>query len=670
MRVNVSAQQGAAPAGKFLVLVDEGAFVQDLAAKVRGALAKRGIVGDLVRLDNAYSAHLPEEEPVGDVLRDGEEVVAVLQHPDARARKQAAARDKGDLDALLGVQDDSEDEPYEPVPGPATTFEEDLKQDADDEDAPPIGGFRFANKGPGDWQVTDLTPKFREFVATRFKEVHASAAEPGNTFITVTMRPCAPECARPVHYSIARIDVIEFERLCGRKIQEIRSRIDFFNRCSEALRSLQDNGAAPEDYAPNMLPYVFRADSEFGSLLREADGEQFGQAEGNRPVIILDTSGPPGEALERRTLYTREAMKRMIYSFLVTKSKFNFIKFTPQGQAWRFDCEMAAPAAQRLREAEEFLDALRPVRPTGPRGGGPDLLDAMRHALSYESDSVYLVTSGLSKWVDPERFVSEVRARNLRNVPIHVIGVDVHDMKAELDLRRLAEESQGTFRQKRFDGPPSFSAVEQRRPPLPTPDGERMTIGGQVEVLDIMLGEEEAQSKSWLEEQRCANQLLLVTATQQAVPDPWQARQAALRRAEALAGQAQRPRLQQLLEAKHGAAHQSVPGDAHPVKSAAAALASGLVPDSSHAALRRGGPGPRAASVPRPGAHGAEIRRPSVANPWDRPYLNPVTGVVRVSQLKQATEAAAKGMPTPFPIGSRGAAMARPRSARRGAERR
>merc|ERR1719188_1389913 len=108
MRVNVEACTGEASVGKFLVCVDEGAFVQDLAAKVRGALAKSGVRGVLLRLDNAQHAHLPEEEPVGDVLRDGEEVVAVLTHPDIKTVKQVRAEEDGKLEALLGLKQDDE----------------------------------------------------------------------------------------------------------------------------------------------------------------------------------------------------------------------------------------------------------------------------------------------------------------------------------------------------------------------------------------------------------------------------------------------------------------------------------------------------------------------------------------------------------------------------------
>eukprot|EP00445_Apocalathium_hangoei_P042274 CAMPEP_0203971460 /NCGR_PEP_ID=MMETSP0359-20131031/98486_1 /ASSEMBLY_ACC=CAM_ASM_000338 /TAXON_ID=268821 /ORGANISM="Scrippsiella Hangoei, Strain SHTV-5" /LENGTH=744 /DNA_ID=CAMNT_0050909437 /DNA_START=57 /DNA_END=2288 /DNA_ORIENTATION=- len=669
VRVNVSAlAAGDALVGKFLICVDEGSFVQDLIAKVRKALVRAGVQMQLVRLDNMQRAHLPEEEPVGDVLRDGEDIIAVMSD----ARKDDSQVDDlnvGCLDDLLApskASEHDEGEPWEPVPGPSTRFEEDSQLEAEEEAAeaendaqgpayhfpPSTAHLKFPNKGPGDWEVQDISPKLREFIATRFKEVHGQVAEPGSSFVTVEMRPHEPENALPVRYSVARIDIIEFERLCGRKVQETRSRADFFNRCMEALQSLLHNGATPEDQASNMLPYRYRRDDEVDGLLREADGNSFGQVEGCRPIIILDTSGAAGEALQ----FIRPALKRMLYSFLVAKGKFNFIKFSNQGQPYAFDAEMAAPSQQRLREAEEWLDSLRPVRSAAATGGGPDLLEAIRLAVSARDvDVVYVLTPGLSRRSDAERFQAEVRARNLRNLPIHIIGIDC-ESKAELDLRRLASASQGSFRLKRFDGPMAFPSAEPRRPAPQQASREKLSIGGQVNILDIMLEEEDGQSRRWLEEQKCANQLLLATATQQPVPDSRQARLSALRMAENIA---QRPRLQDLVEGS------SAPFAGSGSLAAAAALAGG---GSGTAALAtvaacasslaeaslcggRGGPGPRShrprATSQQRCAGEADIRRPSVANPWDRPYLHAATGVVRVSELKKAVDAAKEDKPGP-----------------------
>lgn len=738
MRLNVSALAGARPDAKFLICVGEGEFVQDLAVKVRRALAKIGVAGELLRLDNVHRALLPEEEPVGDVLRDGDEVIAVLRVPEPRAaadvlrlpEAQAApivedfiletsivpvqplacvdatqeeqgaeptnwrelaplqttldsselyaqqdaalapkvcwevqALEAGDLEALLAVEEDEEEEAWQPVPGPATAFEEDLRElaaadhraDRTMQVGQPRRGFRF-EKGPGDWEVADITPKLREFIATRFKEVRGSLAEPGNTFITVTMSPQQPETGPPVHYSMARVDVIEFERLSARKLQEAWSRVEYFIRSREALEALLERGAAPEDYAPNMLPYRFRAGDEFDGLLKEANSLSFGQVEGNHPIIILDTSGAAGEVVP----VLRAALKRMLYSFLVTKSKFNFLRFSPQGQAFAFDAEMVPPVAQRLREAEEWLDTLRPVRVAG---AGPALLEALRLALAArEVDVVYLLTAGLPKRQDAERMLAEVRVRNVRGVPIHTIGVNC-EVKSELELRRLAEDSKGSFRQWRLDTATAGTArVETRSAPLrPNREDARLTIGGQVDILDIMVKEEESQASEWLEEQRCANQLLLATATQQPVPDPVQARAAAIRTAGSLA---QRPRLQDLIEGMHGqplppVAAQALAGGAPGAAATAAAAAAARRRPASRCC--GGGSEPRmarhlrsASSRPRPGAEvGDAARRPFVANPWDRPHGEP-SNVVRVSQLKQRADDATQRGAAPSTTGVAG----------------
>eukprot|EP00438_Fugacium_kawagutii_P020347 Skav210239 [mRNA] locus=scaffold1929:1501:3056:+ [translate_table: standard] len=52
--------------------------VEDLASQIKSALAKAKVEGRLLRLTNTKQAQLPSEERVGDVLRDSEEVLAVL----------------------------------------------------------------------------------------------------------------------------------------------------------------------------------------------------------------------------------------------------------------------------------------------------------------------------------------------------------------------------------------------------------------------------------------------------------------------------------------------------------------------------------------------------------------------------------------------------------------
>mmetsp|Transcript_23329 Transcript_23329/g.59558 ORF Transcript_23329/g.59558 Transcript_23329/m.59558 type:complete len:628 (-) Transcript_23329:90-1973(-) len=603
IRLNVSVVDEEHPVGrKFLVLISQDAHVSELEDKIRSLLQKEGVPGRLLRLHNSFDAQLPSDEQVADVLHSGEEVtVVVTQIPEPTPPQEPAC-----VHDLLQFHEDAEQPPpveplalheMSPLQGPMESFEEEL---------------RFKPRDATDWQVGKLTPKLREFVSTRFKEVHGAEADPAQTFITMSMCPRersgANQAIHPVHFSIARIDVIEFERLCGRKIQEVRRRLDYFHRCRDTLISLLDRGAHDTEYAPNMLPYRYRGDEEFGTLLKEADQNTFGQLEGFRPVIVVDTSGAVGESLT----FISAALKRMLYSFVVAKSKFNMIKFSSQGRPVAFESQMVPPTAQKLREAEEFLDGMKPSR--GGRGG-LEFLEGVRQAMNfYEADMVYLLSAGLPRRADAETVLSEVRKNNLRGLPVNVIGVDC-DIKAELELRRLAEENQGSFRQKRFDG--GLCIAEQRRVPgaAGPHDDARLTIGGQLSILEIMVEEQDSQTADWLEEQQCANRLLLTTATQQAVPTAREARCATQPLIDCYQGRGPNPTMQELIEG--------------PPRSR------GMAPGRRGA----GQPAQRASSQPRLASGrmsqtASELRRPSMANPWDRP-----TGVVKVSSMTRPSTA-------------------------------
>jgi len=156
-----------------------------------------------------------------------------------------------------------------------------------------------------------------------------------------------------------------------------------------------------------------------------------------------------------------------------------------------------------------------------------------------------------------------------------------------------------------------------------------MTIGGQVDILDIMAHESEGQLGSWLEEQKCAHRLLLLTATQQPVPladdKPPPVPGASGRRAP--------PRLQELLEAAHGKAHHA--------GAIVGGLGSACRPSSARShALRRDAaqltlpppqdPRPRARAQARCNSAAGGLRQPSLVNPWDVPSF---AAPVRVSQL-------------------------------------
>lgn len=491
--------------------------------------------------------------------------------------------------------------PQKACPGPAEAFEDDFC-------APPPAakGLVAARRtGSGDWQVDGLTPKLREYISVRFKE--SSLSEAGNNFICVTMRPHARAGAAapsaPVNYSIARIDVIDFERLCGRNLEETRMRLDYLKRCRDTLNGMLQGGARECEYVPNTLPYSFQAGPEFKGLLNEAETATFGQVEGFRPVILIDASGALADSL----VYIRTALKRMMYSFMAAKSKFNLVKFTSGGRAEPWTAEMVPPTAQVLREAEDWLSSVKPLR------GSPNLMDGIRLALAYEDvDVVYVLTSGLPHRCDVEYTLKNLRSMNVRDLPIHVIGIDC-EPTAELHLRRLASENSGSFRSKRFDSVPSMmTTLNRTRSGVTDTEDSRMTIAGQLKILEVMTEESESQECDWLEEQKCANRLLFTTASQAPVPDVETSRIMTRRAASADVhrhkGSSQRT-LREMLQLGSGS-----PGE-----------------DIERTPTAKNGR--KLPSMPRPpvqakGLGDALAKRPSVANPWDRPG-----GTIRVSEV-------------------------------------
>eukprot|EP00930_Biecheleria_cincta_P000169 TRINITY_DN10035_c0_g1_i2.p1 TRINITY_DN10035_c0_g1~~TRINITY_DN10035_c0_g1_i2.p1 ORF type:complete len:708 (-),score=99.49 TRINITY_DN10035_c0_g1_i2:156-2279(-) len=664
LRLNVAALISEGQVGKLLVCIDEEASVDELSSKVSSALAKARIEGVLVRLLNSVKAHLPSEERVGDVLRDGEEVIAVLaQEPEDPAVRQQLASGLGNAISFTHAHRQLEPTPprlppvgmdngypteepdfggpavpstTEGLPGPSEMFEADLQT------ANSASRVAQEQRGPVaarslhcDWEVEKLTPKLREYVVARFREMHDTPAEPGRHYITISLRPrerpgsvVAPA---PVHYSIARVDVIEFERLCGRKTQETRTRLDYFQRCRGALLSLMDRGASRQDYAPNMLPYRYKQGEQLGGLLDEVDEGTFGQVEGFRPVLVIDTSGAVGEKL----VFVKAALKRMLYSFMVAKSKFNIIAFNSQGRAVAWENNLVPPVAQKLREAEDFIDSLQRSR------GGTDFMEAMRWVLTpSDADSVYLVTPGFHRRADVAYCLADIRSRNLQQLPINVIGVEC-ETKTEVDLRRLAEENRGSFRQKHFNARTSVSQSEQEmnstRLQVTRQSGdERLSIGGQIDILEVMITEQEIQTTDWLEEQKCANRILLSSASQHPVPDVDQARYAAGR---SVVNHLCRPQPPTMAEMLQGAGRRAGSARAHPSGRGATQPAqrsgslgkpsSGRAPSNLKTGFHhRDFPQKPQQAYPTSGSASGDLRRPAVANPWHQP-----SGVIKVSQL-------------------------------------
>jgi hypothetical protein len=629
LRLNVARFLDNQNVGGVLICVDEQSPITQLEQKVRTSLIKDRISGHLKYLSNQQGARLPSDEWAGDALRDQEEIIATLgpgSAEDEELRRRLSAAPPLPKTSPKPIMTTSHMMPdYVPgehprPPGPLECFERDGFASPNDLLclAPKDGKTAVE---ASDWNVEGLTPKLREYITSRFAEVHDMGAEPGQAFLSITMKPrdhhpLGPSLtSQPIRYHVARIDIIEFERLCCRKVREMRSQVDYFVRCRDALLDLNNRGVALDDYAANTLPFRYRVENTVDNLLAEAEDASFGQVEGSRPVILLDPSGACGDHL----LFVKEALKRTLYSFVVSKVRFNLIKCKAHG-AQSMDPMLVPPTAHKLRQAEDWLDSVRPIR------GSADLLEGLSQATaSPDVDAVYVLTSGFPHRANTEAWIREIRTRNPRGVPLHIIGISC-DQKAELELRHLAEANHGSFRQKRYDGPTALSSSAMRRSMAAggsegDSDDTRVTIGGQLSILEIMYKEQELQVNEWLDEQKCANRLLLTTCTQGVVPEFGQAQAAAQRTAQLHMAADKPPRLQKLLEDAAQHAYPAARGDARDVE---VNLRRERQPDP---------PRSRARSQPH-GVSAPDSRRPSLLNPWDRP-----NGAIRVSEMVSKSRA-------------------------------
>merc|ERR550514_1311461 len=240
-------------------------------------------------------------------------------------------------------------------------------------------------------------------------------------------------------------------------------------------------GHAPSERLETVLPFKWKNADDHHELLQEAVGQNFNSCETFRPVFILDTANLHGDYLT----YVQAAMKRLLYGFVSGKSLFNFVHFPSEARGLARTCAsaMVPPCASALREAEEFLETLAHAKRV-------NLLDGIKCALQFECDSIYLLSSGFDPRYDPNFLLQAVRSLNLREVQISVIGIDVPSKEDEIFLRRLAETNRG----------------------------DKMTIGGQKRIAEVIYEEHKRHESMWLEEQKCANRLLLASATQGAIP--------------------------------------------------------------------------------------------------------------------------------------------------------
>jgi hypothetical protein len=288
LRINICAQYvDEEEAGKFLVVVDSKAEVDQLVQKVEKNMAKERIIGVVHRLLNSAECALPLDERIEDVLRDAETVIAVVGPP-IGGDDLAAVNAVGDV-AVAAIEagkleNQAPPDYYAGIPGPQEICEVDLQEMCE----------RRMTQDE-DWVVEDLTPRLREYVVARFRESALHSLPPSSkpelvergAWITVLMRPHndrvgAEMAIAPVQYNLARVDVVEFERLCGRNIAQIRHQIVYLEKCLVTLRGMLAAGAKESDLVDVLMPYKVREADSCSQV--EEEMPILGQVEGFRPV--------------------------------------------------------------------------------------------------------------------------------------------------------------------------------------------------------------------------------------------------------------------------------------------------------------------------------------------------------------------------------------------------
>uniref|UniRef100_A0A7S4SCK4 VWFA domain-containing protein n=1 Tax=Alexandrium monilatum TaxID=311494 RepID=A0A7S4SCK4_9DINO len=617
IRLNVSATLDNEAASKFLVVVGEHAGMQELVAKIQQALHKQGLNLYVGRLLNGLRAVLPDDEAVGDVLRDSEEITAVLSATQRPARPLAVSCQATRMESTQLPAGSSGSATLLP-PGPAETLpvssvirlpQEALDADSSDseegqedaaaavaegegeevpprpveEDYPPLPVVRpgvpeGADLIPGpsealeaeqmpyeviqvdhpcdplpppttydsDWLAENLTPKLREFVYSHRQEdrrtepkyvpsigkfVGARFYDASGAFVSVFMRPqtaCGsdPSATMPVHYHIAKSDLLCFQRRVEGQIERIQQHLDLFKASMRGLKSLLDKGMSEGDHVNVMLPQSYQVFEEVEASNLEADRPLLPKIGGSRPVLLVDTSGDLGR---HHLPYVKGALKRALHAHLPAKTSFQFVRFAAlSGEPRPWATEMAPPTKASLQAAEEWIDGLAPV-------SSGRLLDGLRCALAHDMcDEVVLISSAETERMRHDDVLSGVRAINTREVAIDTVGIDP-EPHGELLLRNIAERNHGDFMLKTFGGQKVKGAAycsqdakwtswrtnlvtEKTKQLSDSFKKQKMSIGSQLGIIEVMQREEAQREVRWRDEWRCAQRLIVSSEVPKEAP--------------------------------------------------------------------------------------------------------------------------------------------------------
>ncbi|CAE8595567.1 unnamed protein product [Polarella glacialis] len=389
-----------------------------------------------------------------------------------------------------------------------------------------------------DWLVDNFTPRLREFIMSSFqadlitepkyvpsigKFVGAKFLQASGCFVSVFMRPQTaigsdPNATLPVHYNIAKSDLMRFQRKVEKHIDELQQHQELFKGAMRALKALLGKGMSDSDQVNTMLPHAYDYMDEVEGMQLEADRPMLPlSSSGSHPIIIVDTSG----AVARNLPYVKAAMKRALHAHVAGKASFQLIRFRrSDGEPRLWSQEMMPPTEGSLQAAEDWIDALQPA-PCGR------LMNAVKFALAHKDcDEIYIVSSAESfKAAHHESVLHSIRHLNHREVAINTVGVDPAP-EGELMLRYISESNHGDFILKSFseqgfsrnNAIPSAdmkwtswrtNLVNEKSEKLASSFKEqKMSIGSQIRIIEVMLREESRKEATWHEEWRAAQRLL------------------------------------------------------------------------------------------------------------------------------------------------------------------
>jgi len=227
-----------------------------------------------------------------------------------------------------------------------------------------------------DWLVESLTPKLREFVLDHFQEnfitepkfvpsinkyVGARVYQESGSFISLFMRPQTvvgsdPSATMPVHYHIAKLDLLTFQRKAESNLDIIQGHLELFASTLRSLRSLITKGYTETDQINVMLPHSYSALDKSGFTVCYP---LFPRLDGIHLMMVIDTSGAAGRHLQ----YVKAELNRALKAHMGTKASFQLVKFA-DGEPHLWAEEMMVPSEDSLRSASDWIDAL-----TVSRGG-------------------------------------------------------------------------------------------------------------------------------------------------------------------------------------------------------------------------------------------------------------------------------------------------------------